>query len=417
MDIVRKKTKNNSKKLVVLTASVLVAVGLFWQLAKTDSANFIVDKDSVLLDMVQRGNFDVSVRGIGVLVPKDIRWVATNVNARVEAIHAKSGARVKAGDVLMELSNPELVQQLEERQWELEEMQAQLYADEVSLESEVLDQETLVTNSRLNYERALLTLNAQKTLLAQGFVAVSVVEHEEIKIDVEQFNERWTLEQKRLIKRQKNVKAQKKAFQARLTRMKRIVARMQTQVDGLKVRASIDSIVQEMPLELGQQVNAGSNLARLAKRGEFIAELRVPEQQVSNVALGQAVVIDTKANKVNGIVKRIEPSVSNGSVQVDVELTGPIPKEARPELSVDGIIQIAKLSDVMFVKRPMFAKTGLHSTVFSFDETTSIAKLTAVEFGQVSNTHIEIIKGLSPGERVVISDISTWDGHQQIKLN
>lgn len=417
MDIVRKKTKNNSKKLVVLTASVLVAVGLFWQLAKTDSANFIVDKDSVLLDMVQRGNFDVSVRGIGVLVPKDIRWVATNVNARVEAIHAKSGARVKAGDVLMELSNPELVQQLEERQWELEEMQAQLYADEVSLESEVLDQETLVTNSRLNYERALLTLNAQKTLLAQGFVAVSVVEHEEIKIDVEQFNERWTLEQKRLIKRQKNVKAQKKAFQARLTRMKRIVARMQTQVDGLKVRASIDSIVQEMPLELGQQVNAGSNLARLAKRGEFIAELRVPEQQVSNVALGQAVVIDTKANKVNGIVKRIEPSVSNGSVQVDVELTGPIPKEARPELSVDGIIQIAKLSDVMFVKRPMFAKTGSHSTVFSFDETTSIAKLTAVEFGQVSNTHIEIIKGLSPGERVVISDISTWDGHQQIKLN
>ncbi|MBU2917386.1 HlyD family efflux transporter periplasmic adaptor subunit [Psychrosphaera sp. F3M07] len=417
MDIVRKKTKNNNKKFSLIAVVLLAGIGMFWQLANSNPSSFIADKDSLLLDTVQRGTFEVSVRGIGVLVPKDIRWVATNVNGRVEAIHAKSGAQVKAGDVLMELSNPELVQQLEERQWELEEMQAQLHADQVSLESHLLDQETLVINSRLNYERALLTLNAQKSLLAQGFVAVSVVEHEEIKIDVEQFNERWMLEQKRLIKRQENVAAQKKAFLARLTRMQRIVARMQSQVDGLIVRASIDSIVQEMPLELGQQVNAGSNLARLAKSGEFLAELRVPEQQVSNVSLGQHVVIDTKANKVDGIVKRIEPSVNNGSVQVDVELIGEIPKEARPELSVDGIIEIAKLSDVLFVKRPMFAKQSSHSTVFSFDEITSIANLTDVEFGQVSNTHIEIKNGLSAGDRIVVSDISSWDDHQQVKLN
>lgn len=396
---------------------MLVSLGLVWQLAYSNPNRFIANKDSVLLDTVQRGNFEVSVRGIGVLVPKDIRWVATHVSGRVEAIHAKAGANVTSGDVIMELSNPELVQQLEERQWELEEMQAQLHADQVSLESQLLDQETLVINSRLNYERALLTLNAQQQLLNQGIVAVSKVEHEEVKIDVEQFNERWLLEKKRLIKRQENVTAQKQAFSARLNRMQRMVARMQSQVDGLVVRASIDSTVQEMPLELGQQVSAGTNLARLAKSGEFLAELRVPEQQVSHVSIGQNVVVDTKANKVVGVVKRIDPSVLNGSVQVDVELTGTIPKEARPELSVDGVIEIAKLSDVLFVKRPMFAKQGTQSSVFSLDETNNIANLTAVEFGQVSSTHIEIKQGLTAGDRIVVSDISSWDGHQQIKLN
>jgi multidrug efflux pump subunit AcrA (membrane-fusion protein) len=417
MDIVRKQSKKNSKKFTVLAVSILVVFGIFWKLANSNSSSFIADKDSVLLDTVQLGNFQVTVRGIGVLVPKDIRWVATHVNGRVEALHVKAGASVKANDIIMELSNPELIQQLEERKWELEEMQAQLHADQVSLESSLLDQETLVINSRLNYERVLLTLNAQKVLLSQGIVAVSKVDHEEVKIDVEQFNERWQLEKKRLAKRQENVVAQKKAFSARLNRMQRIVARMQSQVDGLVVRASIDSIVQEMPLELGQQVSAGTNLARLAKSGDFLAELRVPEQQVSSVSLGQQVVIDTRANSVDGIVKRIDPSVINGSVQVDVELVGSIPKEARPELSVDGIIEIANLKDVLFVKRPMFAKQDTNASVFSFDATDSLASLTSVTFGKVSSTHIEIKQGLSAGDRIVVSDISSWDGHQQIKLN
>ena len=417
MDIVRKQSKKSSKKFTVLAVVVLVALGIIWQFANSNPSSFVADKDSVLLDTVQRGNFLVTVRGIGVLVPKDIRWVATHVNGRVEALHVKAGASVKADDIIMELSNPELIQQLEERKWELEEMQAQLHADQVSLESGLLDQETLVINSRLNYERVLLTLNAQEELLSQGVVAVSKVDHEEVKIDVKQFNERWQLEKKRLTKRHENVVAQKKAFSARLNRMQRIVARMQSQVDGLVVRASMDSIVQEMPLELGQQVSAGTNLARLAKSGDFLAELRVPEQQVSSVSLGQQVVIDTRANTVAGIVKRIDPSVINGSVQVDVELVGSIPKEARPELSVDGIIEIANLQDVLFVKRPMFAKQDSNASVFSFDATDSLASFTSVTYGKVSSTHIEIKQGLSAGDRIVVSDISSWDGHQQIKLN
>ena len=417
MDIVRKKPKHNSKKLILPAVIIFVVCIIFWQTVYSNSNSFIADKDTILMGTVQQGHFKVSVRGIGVLVPKDIRWVATHVNGRVEAIHVKAGANVTAGEVIMELANPELIQQLEEQKWELEEMQAQLLAEQVSLESALLDQETLVINSQLNYERALLTLNAQQELLSQGIVAVSKVDHEEVKIDVEQFQQRWRLEQKRLIKRKENVAAQKKAFSARLNRMQRMVSRMQSQVDGLTVRASIDSIVQEMPLELGQQVSAGTNLARLAKSGEFLAELRVPEQQVSNVSIGQQVLVDTKANKVAGVVKRIDPSVVNGSVQVDVALLGKIPKEARPELSVDGIIEIADLTDVLFVKRPMFAKQNSNTSVFTIDVTNNLANLTAVEFGQVSNTHIEIKHGLSAGDRIVISDVSSWNDRQQIKIN
>jgi len=183
------------------------------------------------------------------------------------------------------------------------------------------------------------------------------------------------------------------------------------------ITARFPGEVVKLHAELGQQVNAGTNLARLAKSGEFLAELRVPEQQVSNVSLGQQVLVDTKANTVAGIVKRIDPSVINGSVQVDVALVGPIPKEARPELSVDGIIEIANLSDVLFVKRPMFAKQNSNASVFSFDAIDNLANLTSVEFGKVSSTHIEIKQGLSAGDRIVVSDVSSWDGHQQITLN
>ncbi|KPH63793.1 RND transporter [Pseudoalteromonas porphyrae] len=417
MDIIRKKQKAANKKPYIIAGICLVLVMVIWQISRSNVSNIIATKDTLLIDTVKRGQFEVTVRGIGVLVPKDIRWVATNISGRVEAIYAKAGASVKVDDILMVLSNPELEQQLEESQWELEEMKAQLHAQKIALESQVFDQEALVINSQLNYERALLTLNAQESLIAQDIVAVSKIAHEEVKIDVNQFKQRWLLEQKRLLKSRENMQAQIKAFSARSKRMQHIVSRMQSQVDGLTVKATIDSIVQEMPLELGQRVNAGTNLARLAKSGEFLAELRVPEKQVSHVALGQHVTIDTRANITTGIVKRIDPAVINGSVQVDVELVGDIPKEARPELSVDGIIEIAKLDDVLFVKRPMFAKANSTGTIYALDTANEYAQSTTVEFGQMSATHIEIKQGLATGNNIVVSDVSAWDGHQQIKIN
>jgi multidrug resistance efflux pump len=418
MDIVRKKTKKKmSTKLfgvIVLVILCLFAIKLVFN---RDSSTYAVNSNTLLTDKVQQGELYVSVRGVGVLVPKDIRWVATNVEGRVERILIKAGAQVKAGDLLMELSNPQLVQRLEETKWELDEMEAETTALEVSLESELLDQEAAVINEKLNHERALLTLNAQKTLLKQGVVAVSHIDHEETKIDVAQFKQRWELEIKRLVKRKENLAAQRLAAQARVNRMRKILQRAQEQVDGLNVKATMDSIVQEMPMELGQQVSTGTNLARLARSGEFLAELRIPEKLINDVAIGQAVTIDTRTSKISGLVKRIDPAVINGAVQVDVELTGDIPREARPDLTIEGEIDIARIANTLFVQRPMFAKSFGQAQVYLVDGEGETASRHDVTFGQTSTKYIEIKSGLIAGQNIIVSDVSSFEEHQQIQIN
>jgi len=418
MDIVRTKQKKkmNVKRWGSIAAISLIALTMIVNLSG-NSSTYHVDKSELLIAEVQRGQLNISVRGVGVLVPKDIRWVATNVEGRVERILIKAGAKVKKGDLLLELSNPQLVQQLEETKWQLEEMVAETNALNVSLASELLDQEAAVINEKLNHERALLTYNAQKTLLDKGTVAVSHIAHEEVKIDVAQYKERWQLEMKRLNKKQESLTAQAKAYQARLNRMRKIYQRAQQQVESLKVHATMDSIVQAMPMELGQRVQMGSNLARLARSGEFIAELRVPEKQIKDVALGQTVVVDTRNSKIPGIVQRIDPIVNNGSVQVDIELVGDMPKDARPDLTVNGVIAIANIEDTLFVKRPMFASENSKAFTYVLAEDGSQAEKVNIEFGQTSTQYIQITSGLATGNNIIISDVSAWEKQQTISVN
>ncbi len=418
MDVVRSKPKKRlTKKLLSTVGLILVSITIFSVLATRGEGGHVVSKNTLMIGEVQQGDFNVSVRGIGILAPKDIRWVSTAVSGRVERILIKAGAQVKADDLLLELSNPELVQRWEESKWQLEEMQAEISAQAVSLESQLLDREAAVINERLNHERALLTLNAQRKLLDQSIVAVSQVDHAEVQIEVAQIKERWLLEKKRLKKGQENLVAQNKASRARLNRMKRMVDRAAQQVEDLNVRATMDSLVQEMPIELGQQINAGINLAKLASNGLFIAELRVPEKQVNDVAIGQSVQIDTRNSVVAGIVERIDPTVINGQVQIDVALVGDLPSEARPDLTVEGIIEIANIEQTLFVKRPMFSKSFSEENVYLLGEDAELAELKTVHFGQVSNKYIEIKSGLKAGESIVVSDTSKWQGHTKVSIN
>jgi len=418
MDIVRSKQKKTlNSKVLSIVGVVSCGVLLLAYSFSGSGGSYRIDKNTLLIDQVQRGELNVSVRGIGVLVPKDIRWIATEVQGRVERILIKPGAQVKAGDLLLELSNSQLVQQLEETTWELEALEAETLAQHVSLESDLLDQQAAVINAKLSHQRAMLTLNAQKTLLEHGTGVISQIDHEEVKIEVAQHKERWNLEIKRLAKREENLAAQAVAYQARLNRMRRILQRVQTQVNGLHVKATMDSIVQEMPVELGQQVNSGTNLARLARKGQFIAELRIPEKLIQNVAIDQLVTVDTRTSKIQGQVSRIDPAVINGSVQIDVELIGSIPSEARPDLTVEGVIEVAHLADTLYVKRPMFAKSFTQATVYLLDEDGQNASKQEVAFGQVSSKYIQINAGLNSGEKIIVSDTSDWKEHQQISLN
>ena len=418
MDIARskQKKKTNFKKWLSIVAIGVVAFVSIVNLSG-NSSTYQVDQSDLLIAKVQRGELNISVRGVGVLVPKDVRWVATNVEGRVERILIKAGAKVKKGDLLLELSNPQLVQVLEETKWQLEEMVAETNAQNVSLASELLDQEAAVINEKLNHQRALLTYTAQKKLLDQGTVAVSHIAHEEVKIDVAQYKERWQLELQRLNKKQESVAAQAKAYQARLNRMHKIYQRAQQQVEHLQVHASMDSIVQAMPMELGQQVSVGSNLARLARSGEFIAELRIPEKQIKDVALGQAVIVDTRNSEIKGIVQRIDPIVNNGSVQVDIELIGEMPKDARPDLTVNGVIAIANIESTLFVKRPMFANEHSEAFAYLLTEDGSQADKVSIHFGQTSTQYIQITSGLTVGNNIIISDVSAWEKQQTISVN
>ncbi len=418
MDIVRNKSNAGSKKILIILAGAILATSVAaYSLVTGSSASHVVDSQTLLIDTVQQGELSVTVRGMGVLAPRDVRWLATTVEGKVERIHVKAGAEVKKGDIILELSNPQLLQRLDESKWELDELEAQTQALKVSLESEVLDQEAAVINEKLNFERSSLTLDAQNKLLNQGVNAVSLIDHEAVKIEVAQNKQRWELAIKRLEKQKENVAAQMLANQARVNRMRKSVERVSEQVEQLDVRASIDAIVQAMPMELGQQVNSGTNLARLAKRDDFIAELRIPENQIQNVVLGQPVSLDTRTSKVEGIVRRIDPAVNNGVVQVDVDLVGAAPKEARPELTVEGTIQIAQLDDALYVKRPMFAKSFGDSFVYIVDPSNNTAQKQAVTFGQASSNYIEIRSGLNLGQEVIVSDVSAWDVHQHIQIN
>jgi HlyD family secretion protein len=417
VDIVRTKAKRSFKQnaKIAFACGVPVLLSLWW--FSSTSATHIVDSELLLTDKVQQGELTVNVRGIGVLSPKDIRWLATNVNGRVDRIYAKAGAIVAKGDLILQLSNPQLDQQYEETQWELDILDAQAIALKVSLESQTLDHEAAVINEKLNYERSLLTLNAQVTLLRQGINAVSQIDHEAIKIEVAQNKQRWELEIKRLEKQKENMAAQLTANMARVNRMRKTLERAKQRVESLNVRASIDAIVQVMPMELGQQVTAGTNLARLAKRDEFIAELRIPENQIQDVIIGQSVSLDTRTSKVKGVVTRIDPAVENGVVQVDVSLIGPSPKEARPELTVEGIIEIVRIDNALYVKRPMFAKSYGDSQVYLIDSNGDLANKHSVTFGKSSNTYIEIKTGLTLGQEIIVSDVSAWETHQQIRIN
>jgi multidrug resistance efflux pump len=418
MDIVRKKQKQPIyKQIGIGTAGVLSLALLIYLFIGPNNSDVTINSEMLLTGKVEQGELAVNIRGIGVLAPKDVRWLATNVNGKVERIIAKAGALVQKGDLIMQLSNPELEQSLEETQWELDELEAQSVALKVSLESQVLDQESAVIEAKLNYERSLLTLNAQNTLMEQGINAVSQIDHEAIKIEVAQNKQRWELEIKRLAKQKENVAAQMLANSAKVNRMRKTLERVSQQVKNLDVVASIDAIVQAMPMELGQQVTAGANLARLAKRDEFIAELRIPEIQIQDVAIGQRVTLDTRNSQVEGVVQRIDPIVTNGAVQVDVEITGPTPKEARPELTVEGVIEVTRIANTLFVKRPMFAKGYADGFVYLVDEQGKQASKHAVSYGKASSALIEIKQGLTLGQEIIISDISDWESHQQIRIN
>ena len=416
MDIARPELKQRKRRrqlLVGAAVGILVIAGAAGIMA-LGPAMPSVERSSVLVDTVKRGELLREVRGPGTLVPIEIRWIAAETSARVERILVKPGAEVEADTVILELSSPEVDDQLLAAKTALTAAQSDLAAKRTELQSRLLDQMAAEAQAKTDYETARMQAESEQSVAEKGIIPA--VQYKKSLVVLEQLKYRVEIEQQRVAEFRRNISAQLAAEKARLDQLANTRDLRQRQADSLKVRAGINGVLQRVPVEEGQQIDAGSNLARVARPGDLMAELRIAETQAKDIIIGQQARIDTRNGVVDGKVLRVDPAVQNGTVQVDVELEGNLPAGARPDLSVDGTIEIERLADVLYVGRPAFGQPDSEVRLFKVDAD-EVASRVPVQLGRSSVNLIEIRNGLSVGDRVILSDTSAYDQSDKIRLN
>jgi HlyD family secretion protein len=416
MDIARPelKRKKRNKTIAATAAVVTVTASLLIALLRLEPAAPAVDRATVWLDTVQRGEMVRRVRGPGVLAPSEIRWIAATTEARVDRVVVQPGAAVEADTVLVEMSNPALEQQVLEARSEVIAAEADFAALRVQLQGQVLDQRSTLAEIRAESESARLQVEAEAQLLEKNILPR--IQYQRSVLTANQLEERLAIEQERIAQFQDSVDAQLRAARARIDQLETMAAHRERQLDALNVVAGISGVLQELTVEAGQRLAPGDNIARVAQPDSLLAELRIPETQAKDVQLGQAVEVDTRNGVIPGRVMRIDPRVASGTVQVDVELIGELPAGARPDLSIDGTIQIERLDDVLYVGRPAFGTPESTVRLFRVDPTDGSAVRVPVQLGRSSVNVIEIRQGLAEGDEIILSDTAAWDDHDRIRL-
>ncbi|MDT0605083.1 efflux RND transporter periplasmic adaptor subunit [Thalassotalea castellviae] len=380
-------------------------------------ASYFLDKKSFVTAKVQQGNFTVNVRASGLLKPLNIRWVSSQVAGRVEEVLVKAGAKVNVGDVLVKLSNPELHRELETARWELEANKAESHAAYVALESQMVDLQNSVVSAEYSYQSAKLKLDAETMLMQQGNATVSALDYQKSQLAVKQQMQYWQAQQQKAEKMKANMAATKIAQNARMGLVENNYQRVVDKVAALQVRANTEGIIQQVSLELGERTQLGDSVALIADQHSLFAELQVQEVRARDISIGQFVSIDTRISEISGKVTRIDPAVKNGMVLIDVALTSQLPNEARPDLTVDGLIEISNIDDALYIKRPMYAPSHTTVNLYTLSEDKAFANKREVNLGQASVNNIQILTGLSVGDEVIISDSTAWQDHQQIMIN
>ena len=418
MDTKRAKAKTPIwRKYWYLSAAAALISATYFFKSMVGSASFIVAKDELVIATVKQGNFRVNVRASGVLKPENIRWVSSQVSGRVEQAFVKAGAIVSKGQILMQLSNPELHRELEQARWEFKAKEAENHAAFVALESQLLDLKNSVVEADYSYQGSKLKLDAETHLFEQKNGTVSALDYQRSKLEVKQKMHYWQSQKQKVVKMEDNLLATKTAQKARLGLVENNYLRMKDQVASLAIKATTDGVVQQVSLVLGEQTQVGGSVALIADQKSLFAELQVQEIKVSAIILGQTVVVDTRTSRITGEVIRIDPAVNAGMVQVDVKLTSALPNEARPDLTVDGLIEISNIDNALFVKRPVFAPKHSKTGLFRLTKDQQFAQKQTVALGQSSVNQIQILSGLAVGDKVIISDTSDWQEHQEIMIN
>ena len=410
-DLARKK---KLRQTLYAVAAILVIVLITVGVSRLEPAAPRVDRDTIYLDTVQRGPMVRQVRGTGTLVPEQIRWIPATTDGTVERIVIRPGALVTPDTVIVELSNPELEQTALEARLNLAAAEARYSNRQVEVERELLNQRATLASTEAALIGRRLQADADEQLFAQGLV--SSIQLQQSQAAEQEYETRYALEQERLQMANDTVEAQLAVEQAEVDRLRTLYELRLQQVDDLNVRAGMPGVLQQVPLDEGQRATAGTNLARVGDPTVLKAELRIAETQAKDVQIGQTAAIDTRNGIIPGHVTRIDPAVENGTVTVDVALDGALPRGARPDLTVDGTIELERMDDVLFVGRPVFGQEESVVSLFRIEADDTHAARTRVSLGRASVNTIEVLDGLQPGDRVVLSDMSTWDQFDRVRI-
>ena len=386
-----------------------------WWVFQLEPAAPRVERDTVYMDTVERGEMIRNVRGTGTLVPEQIRWISAITSGTVERIVLRPGVSVEPDTVIVELSNPELEQQALEARLSLDAQLARYESRQVELDQAVLSQQALLASMNASLELAVYEAQLDEQLFADELVSELQLRRKRSAVDRTRIQQ--GIEEQRLQIQTDALATQLAAEQADVDRLRTIYELRQDQVADLMVTAGTAGVLQEVPLEEGETVTPGTNLARVGDPTRLKAELRIAETQAKDIQHGQLAEIDTRNGIILGHVSRIDPAVQQGTVTVDVILDDKLPLGARPDMTVDGTIELERLVDVIYVARPVFGQEQSVVSLFKFDPETDEAVRVRVSLGRASVNNIEVIEGLQPGDQVVLSDMSQWDAFDRVRLN
>ena len=405
----------NRKRWLILSAIALTLAAGTLALAHLKPAAPTIDRSGVWIDTAKRGPMLRQVRGVGSLVPEDIAWVTARTSGRIDRILLRPGATVKPDDVILILTNPEVHESATNADSQLKSAQAEVESLRLQLENGALAAEVAAADARATYEQAKLRAEVNEKLFNQGIV--SGLELKLSKVTEQQAEVRNALEQKRSTFTRQSIAPQLAVKRAEVDRLVAQSRMRHDELDALQVRAGMSGVLQVLPVEAGAQVASGANLARVADPARLKASIRIPETQMKEVQLGQPATIDTRNGLIQGLVARIDPSVRDGTVTVDVALTGDLPAGARPDLSIEGTIELERLQNVLFIGRPAVSEGTSQLQLFKLDAAGAQAIRTPVTLGRRSINAVEVVGGLAPGDKVILSDMSRWDGNDHVRLN
>lgn len=413
MDIARTPPAKTRRNLIIGGAAVALVAMTAWTL-RLDPASQTIDRSAVLIDSVRKGDVVREVRGPGTLVPEHIRWITAQASARVERLGAEAGQQVSAGQLLLELSNPDLQIQTMQAEQQVRQAQIELLTLRTALRSQLLTQQGVVATTHTQYVSAMQEGAAADSLSRRKLISSFDIQNK--RAQAEEFTTRLRVERERLALMEQAIDAQIATQSSQVQQLQAIAARQRNRLQSLQVRAPEQGVLQDLTLQLGQWVPEGTTLAKVVQPGQLKAVLRIPESQAKDVAIGQKANIDTRNGLVPGHVTRKDPSAQGGSVTIDVALDGALPAGAVPDLSVDGTIVIEKLTNVLYSGRPAFSAGSGGATLFKVMDDGKTAVRVPVVLGRSSVNVIEIVRGLEGGDRIIVSDMSQYTNAAKVRI-